>query len=166
MRSHKLLKSLIFIVQAISFDVLVLVDLTASAVTNPYEFLSFPEVGERGYTIPTDPSIDSYSKPTTIMPLDNSGRTDLFLLKDPIIDRDIKVKQIIGGSRYITAVDLMEEPPKVETAFVTITPMAIMGKSNEPSLKLKIREEKVSTSDAVRAPDLVNGIYRDAEKLK
>jgi hypothetical protein len=126
---------------------------------------SFPKLGERIYTIPESANRTDSSKVTNIMELKGNESSDAPMLRDPISDRKIEVKHIIGGSRYITAIELQEEPPKVKTAFVTISPMAIMGKSNEPSMRLDVEREQIGTSDAVRAPRLLRGMFNDAKKF-
>lgn len=124
---------------------------------------SFPEVGNRVYSIVDDRKDDAaLAEPATIVPSEVGEKG----LKDPISDREIKVKSIIGKSRYVSLIDISEDKEKVKTAYVTLNPMAISGKSNEPSIRLNIDREDISSSDAMNSPKLIRGIFSDAKKLK
>ena len=124
---------------------------------------SFPELGKRIYSLPADLNSEEGRASVTKIIHIEEGHTGL---KDPISNRDIEFKTIIGKSRYMSEMQLDETKPKVKSAFITLAPLSIMGTSNEPSMQLRIERQRVETSDAVLTPGLLKGIYKDAKKLK
>lgn len=162
-------------------NVLVLVGINHAALASNAEFASDDSIhagegknpGQKSksqviYTLSSDADLSeaTLSEKVEILVVDNGTLPESVPhLKDPFLDREISVKRIIGGSRYVTALDVREDEPVIESAHVKIAAMSIFGKSNRPSLKLPLKKPSVLRSESVRLPKLLPRVYRDAEKL-
>lgn len=127
---------------------------------------SLPKLGERVYSLVADElDSESLAKSSEIAQISTESKVENSL-KDPLVDREISLKKVLGRSRYVTPLDVQDNRPKVKTAFVKLSPMAIFGKSNKPRLSLDIERPGIESSDALKTPDLLDGLYQDAKKLK
>ena len=149
---------------------------------------TYPQIGDRIYSLPKDVAESSeLSEPSIIAGL---GQLDSGM-RDPITDRDLAQKSIVSGdlngtfpvakARSTTKIEnkvkrketnIEKTPPKYrdreqkESAFVDLKPMAITGRTTNPSLKFTVGDRPLEPSDSVRTPKLIDNVYEDAKKIR
>ena len=82
-------------------------------------------------------------------------------MRDPLSDRAVNLNKVINQS-----ISKSTEPiKKVESAYVTLRPLSITGKSKSPALFLDVEVQRVEHGNSFINPELLPKIYKDAQKL-
>jgi hypothetical protein len=137
---------------------------------------TYPLVGERVYSLPgSQQQAEEVSEPSII----SSDQSDLSGIKDPILGRHISQKSVFSSGESLKlnvgsetvgngqkSMGSNAKVPKVASAFVELKPMAITGRTTNPSLRFSVDERDLEPSDSVKSPKLIDRVYEDAIQIR